>query len=576
MTSACGRWVIVFNGEIYNHGALRHDLDALGRVNWRGHSDTEVLLETIAAHGVPAALGAANGMFALAVWDRRERRLWLARDAFGEKPLYYGVIGGRLVFASELGAIEALAGESLALSHQALWSFLKYGYIGAPLTAYEGVCKLPPGTALTWREGEAPEIAPFWSLDAAMEAGRLQPFTDEREAADALEQLLLDAVGQRMVADVPLGAFLSGGIDSSLVTALMQAQSSRPVKTFTAGFETPEFNEAEHAAAVAGHLGTDHTEFKVTMADAEEVVPRLAEIFDEPFADASQIPTYLIARLARQHVTVCLTGDGGDEMFGGYVRYPGVPRLWRGLSRLPLRPAIAMAMAHAPMGALESVLAHFGPAARQFSAKGALGPTLKRVASWVTADSQSELYDRTMSSWVRPEDVLLDPERPAAGATGPDFGDAVEGLIRRDTLDYLPGDILCKVDRAAMASSLETRVPLLDPRIAAFAWRLPMDMKIRDGQGKWLLRQVLHRYVPQALTDRPKMGFTAPLHAWLTGDLRGWAEDLISPATLKRQGLLRPGVVRRLWARYLAGDTSVEARVWTVLMLQGWLAARGR
>ena len=412
MHSACGRYVIVFNGEIYNHPQLRHDLDAQAHVNWRGHSDTEVLVETVAAFGIERALTRANGMFGLAVWDRKHRRTYLARDAFGKKPLYYSTIGGRLTFASELGALEALSGGALTISRQALWLFLKYGYVPAPHTIYEGLFKLPPGTLLTWQEGAEPTIAPYWSLDGMITEARSNPAADFEEAAEQLEQLLLDAVGLRMAADVPLGAFLSGGVDSSLVTALMQVQSNRPVKTFTAGFESPEFNEAGHAAAVAAHLGTEHTEFSVTMAQARAVAPTLGAMFDEPFADASQIPTFLISRMARQHVTVCLTGDGGDEMFGGYVRYPGAPRLWRGLKRIPMRGALAAAMEAAPMGVLEGAMGFLGPAARQFSAKGALGPHLKRAGRLGAGDQPGR---PSTSAPCRPGTVRTTSCRSRAG-----------------------------------------------------------------------------------------------------------------------------------------------------------------
>jgi asparagine synthase (glutamine-hydrolysing) len=577
MASACGRYMLVFNGEIYNHRALRAELDAARPGRWRGSSDTEVLVEAISAWGVEAATRKLNGMFAFAVWDAAERRTTLARDPFGEKPLYYTTLGGRLAFASELSALEPLAAGSLSLSRKALWLYFKYGYVPAPHTIYEDVFKVAPGVLLSWSEdGAPPRETPYWSFEDTIAQSRRDPLDDPHAAADALERLLLDAVSLRMVADAPLGAFLSGGVDSSLVTALMQARSPRPVKTFTAGFECPQFNEAEHAGAVAAHLGTEHTQCVVTMADAAAVVPQLGRIFDEPFADASQIPTFLISRMARSRVTVCLTGDGGDEMFGGYVRYPGVPRLWKGLSKLPMRWALAAAMNGAPPALLEGVFGRLGPAVKQFGGKGALGLNLKRAAAWTPATCLEDLYDRTMSAWTRPDQVLAGPAngRPGVRQAPPPFDDPIDGLIWRDTIDYLPGDILCKVDRAAMANSLETRVPLLDTRIAAFAWRLPMSMRIRDGQGKWLLRQVLDRYVPRALVDRPKMGFNAPLHRWLTGELKPWASDLLSPAALRRDGLLRPGAVETLWRRYQNGDTSVEHRLWTVLMLRAWQAGR--
>jgi asparagine synthase (glutamine-hydrolysing) len=577
MASGDGRFQIVYNGETYNHPQLRRDLDAGPAPAWKGRSDTEVLLEAIAAYGVEEALGRVNGQFAFAVWDRAEQVLHLARDRFGEKPLYWALRDGRLAFASELTALEALLGPGLTVSREALGLYFQYGYVPAPLSIYQDVFKLPPGCRLTWHQGAAPKVQSYWRLKDCVDAGRNDRLTDPAEAAAQLETLLLDAVKGQMEADVPLGSFLSGGVDSSLITAMMQAQSAKPVKTFTAGFESPEFNEAGHARAVAEHLGCEHTEFHVTMAEARAVVPTLGAMFDEPFADSSQIPTFLISRLARAKVTVCLTGDGGDEMFGGYVRYPGVPRLWNSLKRVPMRRALARLIDRAPMPLLEGALGFLAPIARQYSAKGALAPNLKKAAAWLPAASQADLYDRTMSAWMDPDSVLLGQgadRRPCAAP--PAFSDPIEALIWRDTLDYLPGDILCKVDRAAMASSLETRTPFLDPRIAGFVWRLPMDLKVRDGQGKWLLRQVLYKYVPRALIDRPKMGFTVPLHGWLTGELRGWAQDLLGPATIARQGLLRQSAVDRVWARYLAGDTSVGHQVWTLLMFQSWMAARNR
>lgn len=577
MASGDGRYQLVYNGEIFNHPQLRRELDAALAPAWKGRSDSEVLLEAIAAHGMDGALRRAIGQFAFAVWDRAERVLHLARDRFGEKPLYYAVRDGRLSFASELTALESLLGPNLTLSRAALGLYFQYGYVPAPLTIYEDVFKLPPGCRLTWREGAAPRIDRYWDLGDCVRAGRADRLTDPAEAAAQLETLLLDAVKLQMEADVPLGSFLSGGVDSSLVTAMMQAQSATPVKTFTAGFESPEFNEADHARAVAQHLGCDHTEFHVTMGEARDVVPTLGEMFDEPFADSSQIPTFLISRLARAQVTVCLTGDAGDEMFGGYVRYPGVPRLWNSLRKIPMRRALAAMIDGAPMPLLEGALGFLKPIARQYSAKGALAPNLKKAAAWLGASSEADLYDRTMSHWIDPDAVLLG-EGPArhACAAPPAFDDPIEALIWRDTLDYLPGDILCKVDRAAMANSLETRVPFLDPRVADFVWRLPMDLKVRDGQGKWLLRQVLYKYVPRELIDRPKMGFSVPLHGWLTGELRGWAEDLLAPALVTRQAILRPAAVARVWRRYLSGDTSVGHQVWTLLMFQAWMASKGR
>ncbi|MGI8839342.1 MAG: asparagine synthase (glutamine-hydrolyzing) [Caulobacteraceae bacterium] len=577
MVSACGRYVFVLNGEIYNHPALRREVEAAGAADWRGRSDAEVFLEVIARFGLDRALEKARGMFAFALWDRERRTLRLVRDRFGEKPLYYADGHDSLTFASELRALERLPGLTGGLSADALSLYFRYGYIPAPLSAYENVRKLHPGCILTWREGDEPTVTPYWRLGDIVEAGHADRLNDPAAAVEALDRLLRQVIECQMLADVPLGAFLSGGIDSSLVVAIMQAVAARPVKTFTMGFESAAFNEAEFAAAVARRLGTDHTEHTVTDADARAVVPRLGAIFDEPFADASQIPTFLISRMARRHVTVALTGDGGDEMFGGYVRYPGVPRLWKALARMPLRRAAAAALAMAPMRLVEGSLGFLAPVAARYASRGKLGPSLRRAAGWAAAGDIDELYELTMTAWPDPERLLVSPPRasPSWRPARPPFDNGLEAMMWRDSIDYLPGDILCKVDRAAMANGLETRAPLLDPRIAAFAWRAPPSMKLAGGETKWLLRRVLDRYVPRELIDRPKMGFSVPLHDWLTGPLRGWAEDLLDPALIARQGVLNPQPAATVWKRYLSGDTSVEHQVWTVLMFQSWQAARG-
>ncbi len=578
MVSACGRYVLTLNGEIYNYRALRHEVEAAGAMAWRGRSDTEVLLEAIARFGVDGALERARGMFAFAVWDRQHRSLQLARDPFGEKPLYYTIDGGALTFASELTALECIPGLAGALSARALSLFFRHGYIPAPLTIYQGVRKLPPGCVLTWRKGAEAGVAPYWRLGEVVESGQTNRLRDTAAAVDELHRLLCEAIEPQMLADVPLGAFLSGGIDSSLVVAIMQSVAAQPVKTFTMGFESAEFDEAGFALAVARHLKTDHTQHTVTQADALAVVPTLGAMFDEPFADASQIPTFLISRMARRHVTVALTGDGGDEMFGGYVRYPGVPRLWKAISRLPFRRTVAAALAALPTGLVEGALGFLGPLGRQYTSRGRLGPSLRRAAGWLAAGDLDQLYELTMTAWPEPDALLVSPpkERFACRPRRPAFDNPLEAMMWRDSIDYLPGDILCKVDRASMANGLETRLPLLDPRIAAFAWRAPPSMKLAGGETKWLLRRVLERYLPRELIERPKMGFSVPLHDWLTGPLRDWAGDLLSPELVARQGVLNPKPVTKVWRRYLAGDSSIDHKVWTLLMFQSWQAARGR
>ena len=576
MVSADGRFVLTLNGEIYNYRALRDEVGAAGPVAWRGHSDTEVLLEAIARFGIDDALARARGMFAFALWDRLERTAYLARDRMGEKPLYYFADLAGLTFASELTSLRLAPNAPTGLSSQALSLYFRYGYVPGQHAILEGVRKLPPGCLLKWRAGEGPVVEPYWSFASAVQSGGRDRLADASTAADALDRLLRDAVGEQMVADVPLGVFLSGGIDSSLVTAIMQSLSDRPVKTFTMGFESPEFNEAEHALAVARYLRTDHTEQYVTEADTRAIVPRLGEMFDEPFADASQIPTFMISQMARRDVTVCLTGDGGDELFGGYVRYPGVPRLWNAIRNWPFRAEIAAILSVTPLKAMETALGFLGPLARKYTSRGQLGPSLRRVAGWLAASSREQLYELTMTAWADPDALLvcppdaLEPWRPDA----PSFDNALEAMMWRDAVDYLPGDILCKVDRAAMANSLETRVPLLDARIAAFSCHVPPSMKIRGDETKWLMRQVLYRYVPPSLIDRPKMGFSVPLHAWITGPLRDWAGDLLNPELIRRQGVLRADRVTAIWRRYLAGDSSANHKVWALLMFQSWLLAR--
>jgi asparagine synthase (glutamine-hydrolysing) len=575
MTSHDGRYAITLNGEIYNHASLRRRVDATGQVCWRGRSDTEVLLEAIARFGLDGALALAQGMFAFVIWDRQERIAHLVRDRMGEKPLCYVATGDGLTFASDMSALRRAPHAPTALSGEALSLYFRFGYVPAPHGITEGAQKLPPGCVLTWRAGQQPTVRAFWSLTDVIDQGRSFPRLTAPDTVESLDELLRDVIGEQMLADVPLGAFLSGGVDSSLVTAIMQSLSDRPVRTFTLGFDNQDFNEADEARAVARQLGADHTEHCVTEADAQAIVPRLGGMFDEPFADASQIPTFLVSQMARRHVTVCLTGDGGDEVFGGYVRYPGAPRLWNAVRRWPFRGVAASALRRLPLGLAETALGFLGPLARQYTSRGRLGPNLRRAADWVEAASFEELYELTMTAWAHPDSILVDPPSSIQSwrPRPPRFASKVEAMMWRDSIDYLPGDILCKVDRATMANSLESRAPLLDSRIVEFAWRAPESMKLRNGVTKWMLRQVLYRYLPRDLVERPKKGFSVPQHAWLTGALRGWAEDLLDPRTLRRQGILRPDVVSRLWARYQNGDSSLNHKVWTILMFQSWAEA---
>jgi asparagine synthase (glutamine-hydrolysing) len=579
MASAGGRYVIAFNGEIYNFAALRRELETAGAAPaWRGHSDTEVLLALIEDRGVLGALRAARGMFAFALWDTRERTLVLARDRLGEKPLYFGHAGGSFVFGSELKALRAHPHWQASIDRGALALFMRHNYLPAPYTIYQGIQKLLPGHLLTLRWGAPrPTIEPYWSAREVAERGFSSPATlDTAALTNELDTLLRDAVSQQMVADVPLGAFLSGGIDSSLIVALMQSQSARPVKTFTIGFSEEGYDEAKHAAAVARHLGTDHTELYVTPNEAMAVIPRLPTIYDEPFADSSQIPTFLVAQLARSKVTVALSGDGGDELFGGYNRYLLGKELWGKLSRLPvgLRTALARIVKSVPARTWSSVMRPFMPLAPSRYRVGLPGDKLHKLAEVVAYPSLDSLYRDLVSHWKSPQQIVLGAQEPAtvlASSGDLDISDPVARMMFLDLVTYMPDDILVKVDRAAMAVGLETRIPLLDHRVVEFAWQVPMTAKVNSRGTKQLLRNVLDRYVPQALIDRPKMGFGVPIDNWLRGPLREWAEALLDPARLVRERYFDPDPIRASWHQHLAGQRQWHYPLWNVLMFQAWL-----
>jgi asparagine synthase (glutamine-hydrolysing) len=585
MVSASGRYVIAFNGEIYNHLALRAELETAGCAPaWRGHSDTETLLATIEAWGVEATLKKAVGMFALALWDRETRTVTLARDRMGEKPLYYGWQGGVFLFGSELKALRAHPAFVGEIDRGALALYLRHNYVPGPFSIYRGICKLPPGTYLHLSERDVqaralPAPQPYWSVHQAVRYGQSHPFTgSDAEAVQLLDGLLRQSIRGQMLADVPLGAFLSGGVDSSTVVALMRTQASRPVKTFTVGFHEQDYNEAEQAHAVAAHLGCEHTELYVSAEQAMAVIPRLPALYDEPVADSSQIPTFLVAQLAREHVTVSLSGDGGDELFGGYNRYFWTGRIWNKLGRLPLsirRTLAGFLVAPSPQ-AWNRVFRAFKPLLPQRLQVSLAGDKVHKLAELVMLDSTEAVYRDLVSHWKHPaEELVIGASEPETILQRPQdwpaLGSLEERMMYLDQMTYLPDDILVKVDRAAMGVSLETRVPLLDHRVVEFAWRLPLHMKIRNGQGKWLLRQVLYRYVPQSLIERPKMGFGVPLDRWLRGPLRGWAEDLLSEARLEREGFFRPAPIREKWAEHLSGRRNWAYYLWDVLMFQAWL-----
>jgi asparagine synthase (glutamine-hydrolysing) len=571
MASASGRYMLAFNGEIYNHLEIRSELSTPQKtvLEWRGHSDTETLLAGFDHWGVEATLGRCVGMFAFAVWDRESRVLTLARDRLGEKPLYYGWQGDTLLFGSEIKALRVHPAFIADIDSTAVSIYLRLGYVPSPRSIYCGINKLPPGTLLhqSTVAGAGAHVEPraYWSLSQVVHDGLARPFAGTtEEAAERLEELLKGAVRGQSIADVPLGAFLSGGIDSTTVVALMQAQSSRPVKTFTIGFHEAEYQEAPHAAAIARVLGTDHTQLYVTTREAAAVIPELAGMYDEPFGDSSAIPTHLVARLARRHVTVCLSGDGGDELFGGYTRYQGTVDAWRLISRIPTSVRRVVA------DACYSV-ARRRPLWRT-------GWRADRLATYLSARTARECY-AAKTHQQGGADLILMPQTSAV-ATAADLGGddcpggIYEQMMYADTLTYLPDDILTKVDRAAMAISLETRIPLLDHRVVEFAWRLPLHMKVHNSETKWILKRVLYKYVPAGLMQRPKSGFGIPVGEWVRGPLREWAEDLIAPSRLRRDGLLNPARVRERWSRHLARGSTEDDGIWQLLMFQAWLAAK--
>ena len=574
MLSPCGRYALIYNGEIYNHLDLRADLErAGGGFDWRGHSDTETLLAALRHWGVTGALARLNGMFAFAFWDQAERALYLARDRMGEKPLYYGQCGTTLLFGSELKALTAHPCWNGRLDREALTLFLRHNYIPAPWSIYQGIRKLPPAHVVAIREHGQVIADPvcYWDINAL--AARATSADSPEALTDELEALLLDAIGRRMAADVPLGAFLSGGYDSTTVAALMQRQSERPVKTFSIGFREEAYNEARHARAVAAHLGTEHTELYVSPEQARAVIPELPKIYDEPFADSSQIPTFLISRLARQHVTVGLSGDGGDELFCGYNRYLLGYSVWKKLSFVPppARRLLAALIRSAPGHALERIQRILPRRWQVFS----LPDRLPKLAEALLHQSGQAFYRYLVSHAKDPAALVLGAREPETILDRPGDLPRLAGLRERmmllDMQTYLPDDILTKVDRASMAVSLEARVPLLDHRVVEFAWRVPTDLKYRRGQSKWLLRQVLYRHVPRELMERPKMGFGVPIEQWLRDPLRDWAEALLNEKRLCEDGILAPGPIRQMWQQHVSGQRRWHYHLWDVLMLQAWL-----
>lgn len=583
MACHTGRFIIAFNGEIYNHLDLRRALEATGSAPaWRGHSDTETLLAGFVVWGIRATVERCIGMFAFAFWDKQTRVLTLGRDRLGEKPLYYGWQGSGesacFLFASELKALKAHPAFSAEVDRDALCLLMRHNYIPTPYSIYRGISKLQPGTLLTVSLARRdPVIETYWSFTDVAVSGIRKPFAGSSEqAVDELEVLLKAAVRQQMVADVPLGAFLSGGIDSSTVVALMQAQSGLPVQTFTIGFNEEGYNEAVHAKAVARHLGTDHTELYVTPQQALDVIPKLPTLYCEPFADSSQIPTFLVSQLARRKVTVSLSGDAGDELFAGYNRYVLARSLWGRISSVPrgIRSIAAggiRGLSSATWNKLLGPLQHLAPRSLR---QANIGDKLHKGAGVLAADNIDDLYLGLVTHW-QPEGLVIGGREPATYLHGNPLIleglDVVQRMMALDAITYLPDDILVKVDRAAMGVSLEGRVPFLDHRVVEFAWRIPQSMKLRNGVGKWILREVLYRHVPKELIERPKMGFGVPIDVWLRGPLKDWAEALLDEGRLRREGFFNPGPIRTKWAEHLSGKRNWQYLLWDVLMFQAWL-----
>lgn len=576
MVSSDGRYVLVYNGEIYNYKRLRKELISLGH-SFRGHSDTEVMLAAFCQWGIEKSLKRFNGMFAFGLWDCLKKQLHLSRDRFGEKPIYYGWIGRKFVFASELKAVVAHHEFNESIDRKALFLFLRHNYIPAPYSIYEGIKKLPASAILTVSGRDNTQFSKYWDLKKIAEDNIYKKFTEnEQELIGSFDALLKDAVGKRMVSDVPIGAFLSGGIDSSIIVSQMQVQSSHPVKTFTIGFNESFSNEAEDAKKIAVYLGTDHYEHYVSPSEMLNVIPSLPQLYDEPFADSSQIPTYLVSKMARQKVTVCLSGDGGDEFFCGYNHYLWSRKFWGrfGCINPALREWISMIITSIPPGTLNNLLGHFHRFIPEQLSQNPLGDVLHKFAEILSCKTPMDLYTNMVTQWKNPETIVVGSE-----ATGncqnhtlkcPRLDDYTHMMMYMDMVSYLSDDILSKVDRASMGVSLEVRVPYLDHRITEFSWRVPLSMKIKESKGKWMLRQVLKKYLPANLIDQSKTGFSIPLDKWLRGPLREWSESLLSNKALKYGGFFYPEPIRKKWDEHISGVRNWQNYLWSILMFQAW------
>ena len=590
MVSPCGRFTTVFNGEIYNHLQLRDKLNtSANKQSWKGHSDTETLVTAFSQWGIEKTLQQLVGMFAIAVWDFKEKRLFLIRDRFGEKPLYYGWSNGVFLFGSELKALQKYKRFSNQIDRGALSLYMKYMYVPTPYSIFRDIYKLEPGCILQIDKGTKPptlplfapfrdqgiNIAQWYSISNMAQAGQKNLITDQNDAVDLIEKTLLESVRSQLISDVPLGAFLSGGIDSSVITALMQKVCKDPVKTFTIGFEESSFNEAVYAKEVSRHLGTEHHELYVTSSDAFKVIPHLPTLYDEPFADSSQIPTYLVSKLARESVTVSLSGDAGDELFGGYNRYLWGSRVWNKVRWMPLivRQTLGVAINKISVNTWDSI----GNSLPNSSRVSLMGDKAHRMAHRLkNVKSLDDVYHSIVTEGYKEDGLVVNDK--AALITKLDNNDIVSGIVDSehrmmllDSLTYLPDDILTKVDRAAMGVSLETRIPFLDYRVAELAWRLPLDTKINNGETKWPIRQVLYKYVPKVLIERTKAGFAIPVGQWIRGPLREWAADLLNEERIRREGYFNPELVQQLWQQHLSGKYDWTPRLWAILMFQAWL-----
>ena len=578
MESFSGRYVIVYNGEVYNYKELRKEIENNFNINFKSNSDTEVILAGFEVWGTEKTLKRMNGMFAFALWDKKKREFCLARDRIGIKPLYYGIQDGILFFASELKAIRANRFFKPEINRNALALFFRHNYISAPYSIYKSVKKLEPGHYAIIDKNLNVNIQCYWDIERLIEEGIKNPIDlSEKEAISWLEKLLLDSIKKRMIADVPLGAFLSGGIDSSTAVALMQAQSNIPVKTFTIGFYEDNYNEAKFAKDVAKYLGTDHAELYVTPKEAIDVIPKLSDMYDEPFSDSSQIPTFLVSQLARRYVTVSLSGDGGDELFGGYNRYFRASNIWNKINFMPLilRLQIIRIISLFSPEFIDNFFKPIKVIVPNKFKQILSGDKALKFSEILTSTSPDELYKRLISHWKSPEELVLNSKEPRTVLD--DFlriKDFMPNFKNRmmffDFMTYLPDDILTKVDRASMAVSLEARVPMLDHRIVEFSKKLPLDFKIKNGKSKWILRQVLYKYVPKKIVERPKMGFGVPIDIWLRGPLRGWAEDLLNEKRIMEDGILSYEPIKKLWQEHLSGKRNWQYLLWDILMFQAW------